>query len=123
VGRELAAPKRDERGFDIGGRTKDAARDGVETRALRGQLDEDGDRPIRLRPGAREEPVGDLALNHDRPELDARQLVQALDHQRRSDVVRKVRDELLRRRTQCREIGAHRVAEDELDVRAVAEPL
>ncbi len=118
---ELAAPERDERGVDVRGRTKDGAGDRMEAGALGGQLDEDGDGPVRLRPGAREEPVGDLALDHDRPELEARQPVEALDDQRRGDVVRKVRDELPRCRTQCREVGAHGIAEGELDVRPFAE--
>ena len=48
------------------------------TGALRGELHEHRDRAVGLRRGLGEEAVGDLALHHHAPELDARQAVEAL---------------------------------------------
>ena len=90
----------------------------MEAGPLGGQLDEHRDRAVRLRPRCGEEAVGDLALNHHAPELDARQAVEALDDERRRDVVGQVRDELVRRRLELGEVERERVAEVELDAPA-----
>ena len=55
--------------------------------------------------------------------LDARQPVEALDDQRRRDVVRQVRDELRRRGLERGEVEAQRVAEYEIDVLTTAKAL
>ena len=49
VGRQAGPAERDERRVDVGPRPEDGARDGVEARARRGELDQHGDRPVRLR--------------------------------------------------------------------------
>ena len=49
VGRERRAPERDERRVDVGRRPKDGARDGMESRSRRGELDQDRDGAVRLR--------------------------------------------------------------------------
>ena len=90
----------------------------MEARALADELHEHRDGAVRLRARLREEAVGDLALHHHAPELDLRQAVEALDEERRRDVVRQVRDELRRVRCERGEIELQRVAEVELDVRA-----
>ena len=75
----------------------------MESRALGGELDEHRDRAVRLRARGREQAVGDLALHHHAPALDVRQPVEALDEERRRDVVRQVCDEL--RRVACKRAG------------------
>ena len=113
VGRQLRAPERDERRIDVRLRPEDGAGHCVEARALGGELDEHRHRAVLLRPGLREEPVGHLPLHHHAPEPDVRQAVDALDDERRRDVVREVRNEL---RRVLRELDPERVPEDDLDV-------
>ena len=72
-------------------------------------------------PGDGEEAVGDLALHHHAPELDRREAVEALDDERRRDVVRQVRDELAGRRLERREVERECVAPVERRPRDVAE--
>ena len=74
------------------------------------ELDQDGDGPVGLGRGNGEEAVGDFALHHHAPVLDARQPVEALGDDGRRDVVREVGDELRRRRLEAREIEPERVA-------------
>jgi hypothetical protein len=95
----------------------------VEAAALGHQLDQDRDSAVGLRRRPREETVRDLALHHHTPELDLREVVQALCDQRRSDVVREVRDELRRAGCSVREIELECVAEAELDVRPPGQAL
>ena len=95
----------------------------MEARPLGGELDEHRHGAVRLRARLGEEPVGDLALHHHRPELDARQPVEALDDERRRDVVREIGDELPWCRLECREVDAKRVTEVKLDVVPPREPL
>ena len=71
--------------------------------------------------GDSEETVGDLPLHHHRPELEAGQAGEALDDDRRRDVVGQVRDQLGRRRIERGEIELERVAPMEVDVRAFGE--
>ena len=89
----------------------------MEAGALGRELNEYRDRAVGLRLGDGEEPVGDLALHHHAPALDRRQAVEALDDDRRGDVVRQVRDELARRRVEVGEVERERVAELDADVR------
>ena len=102
--------ERDERGVDVRPRPEDLARDRMEAGALGRELDEHRHRAVRLRPRRGEEAVGDLALHHHAPALDGRQAVEALDDDRRRDVVRQVRDELRRRRLERAEVERERVA-------------
>ena len=67
----LDAPERDERGVDVRPRPEHVPRDRVEARALGRELEEHRDGAVRLRPGRGEEAVGDLALHHHAPVLDA----------------------------------------------------
>ncbi len=90
----------------------------MEAGALADELHEHRDGAVRLRRGNGEQPVGDLALHHHAPAVDRRQPVEALDEQRRRDVVRQVRDELRRVRRERGEVEPERVAEVERDVRA-----
>ena len=90
----------------------------MEAGALGDELHEHRHGAVRLRARLREQAIGDLALHHHAPALDARQTVETLDDQRRRDVVRQVRDELRRVRRQRGEIELERIAEVELDVRA-----
>ena len=93
----------------------------MEAGPLGRELDEHRDRAVALRPRLGEEAVGDLALHHHAPELDRGQPVEALDDERRGDLVRQVRDELRRRRVELVERERQRVPEDELDVVAAGE--
>ena len=68
-----------------------------------------------------EEAVGDLALHHHAPALDGGQPVEALDDDRRRDVVRQVRDELARRGLERREVERERVAPVQLGVREASQ--
>ena len=58
------------------------------------ELHEHGHGAVGLGGGTGEESIRDLALHHDAPELDLREPVEALDDDRRRDVVREIRDEL-----------------------------
>src|SRR5437764_608562 len=78
--RQRAAAKRDERRVDVRLRSEDRPRDRVKAGALGRELHEHGDRAIGLRRGPGKETVGDLALDHHAPELDAREAVEAFDH-------------------------------------------
>ena len=115
------APERDERRVDVRARPEDLARDRVEAGSLGRELDEHRDGAVGLRRGRGEEPVGDLPLHHHAPELDGRQPVEALDDHGRGDVVRQVRDELLRR--ERGQVERERVAEVEVDVGSRRQPL
>ena len=97
-------PERDDRGVDVRRRAEDGARHGMEGSAPRGELDEHGDRAVRLRRRRREEAVRDLALHHDAPEVDRRETGEALGDDRRGDVVGQVGDELRRGRIEAREV-------------------
>jgi hypothetical protein len=123
IGGKRAATKGDQRRIDIRRRAEDGPRDRVKAGALGGELDEDRHRAVGLRAGPREEAVRDLALDHDRPRLDAREPVQALDDERRRHVVRQVGDKLAGLGSERGQVGAQRVAEDEIDVRPVAQPI
>ena len=72
VARERPPRERDERRVDVRARPEHRSRDGMEAGALGRELDEHRDRAVRLRPGLGEEAVGDLALHHHAPALDAR---------------------------------------------------
>src|SRR5438270_5121866 len=120
---ERGSPEGDERGIDVRRRPEDGPRDGVEADALGDELNEHRDRAVGLRPRTREEAVGYFALDHHAPEPERRQTVQALDDERRRDVVREVRDELGRRRRERGEVEPERVAEDEGHGWARFEPL
>src|SRR2546425_4831824 len=85
------------------------------------ELYEDGHRAVVLRRGLREEPVRNFPLNHHAPELELREAVEALDDQRRRDVVREIRDELARVWRNRGQIKREGVAEVELDVRPAGE--
>src|SRR3954471_21875958 len=93
----------------------------MEPGPLGGKLDEDGDRAVRLRRGTREESVGDLARHDHGPQLERREPVEALHHERRRDVVWEVGNELRRRRFQPGEVEAEGVAEVKLDVLPAAQ--
>ena len=97
-----SAAERDERRLDVRPRPEHLARHGMEAGALGRELQQHRDRAVGLRPRHGEEAVGDLALHHHAPEARAREAVEALDHERRRDVVRQVRDELRRRRLERR---------------------
>ena len=73
--------------------------------------------PYALVDGGGEEAVGDLPLHHHRPELEARQPVETLGHDRRGDVVRQVRDQLGRGRIERGEVELESVTPVEVDVR------
>ena len=73
--------------------------------------------PYSFVPGCAKNLLGDLPLHHHAPEPDVRQPVEALDDERRGDVVREVRDEL---RRVLRKLDPERVAEDDVDVLAEA---
>src|SRR5207245_9182789 len=88
----------------------------MEAGALRRELDESRDGAVRLRPRGGEEAVGHLALHNHAPVLDRRQAVEALDDDRRGDVVGQVGDELRRRRIERGEVELERVAEVEADI-------
>src|SRR3954454_10343444 len=121
--RHPGAPERDERGVDIRPRPEDGARNGMEADALGHELHEDRDGAIGLRRRDGKESVGDLALHHHAPARDARKAGEALDDDRRRDVVREVGDELRRAGRDRREVERKRVAEDDADVRDRAEAL
>ena len=81
----------------------------MEAGALGGELHEHRHRPVRLRRGPREESVGHFALHHHAPAVDLLD-VQALGDERRRDVVGQVRDELVGRRLEARDVEPHRIA-------------
>ena len=85
----------------------------MEARALADELNEHGDRAVGLRARLRKQAVADLALNHDAPEPDIGETVEALDDQRGGDVVRQVGDEL---RRVARQLDVERVPEGDVDV-------
>ena len=60
-------------------------------------------------------------MHHHTPERDRRHAVEALDDERRGDLVREVRHELRRRRLEPGEAQLERVAEEKLDVFPSAE--
>ena len=71
-----------------------------------GSLDQHRDGAVGLRARRGEETVGDLALHHHTPGRDPGQPVEALDHDRRGDVVGEVRDQLVRRGNERRGVEA-----------------
>src|SRR5207237_5064193 len=75
------------------------------------------DRGVWLRAAAGERAVRAGPLPPHAPEADARQAVETLGDQGRRDVVRKVGDELRRRRLERGQIERQRVAELQFDVR------
>jgi hypothetical protein len=87
------------------------------------ELNQHRDGPVCLRRRHREEAVRDFALHHHAPEIDVWQAVEALDDQRRRDVVRQIRDELSRSRRRLGEIEPQSVAETQLHVRPAGEAL
>ncbi len=93
----------------------------MEAGSLGGELDEDGDGAVGLRPRGGEEAVGDLSLNHHRPLRDRREPVEALDDDRRRHVVGQVRNELGRRGLEIAGIERDRVDEADVDVGSLAE--
>ena len=95
----------------------------MEADTLGHELHEDRDGAIGLRRRDGKESVGDLALHHHAPARDARKAGEALDDDRRRDVVREVGDELRRAGRDRREVERKRVAEDDADVRDRAEAL
>ena len=83
----------------------------MEAGALGRELDQDRDGAVGLRAGLGEEAVGDLALHHHAPRLEiGREAIEALDDERRGDVVRQVRDELVGRRLERASVERERVA-------------
>ena len=114
---DRSPPEGDERRVDVRRRPEARPRDRVEARSLGGELQDDRDRAVVLRPRPGEEAVGDLALDHHAPALDGRARGEALDDERGGDVVGQVGDELRRRRVERRGQEVKRVSEDELDVR------
>src|SRR5215211_6480482 len=116
VVRQLRPPEREEGRVDVRSRAENLAGHGLPARSFGRELDEHRDGTVRLRPWAREEAIGNLALEHHAPQLDLRQAVQALGDDRRRDVVRKVRDELARRRLERAEIEHERIAPVQLHV-------
>jgi hypothetical protein len=119
--RQRHSAERDEGGVDIRRRPEDGAGDGVEAGPLRRKLDEDRDRPVRLRRRLGEEAICHLSLHHDRPVLDRRQAGEALRDDRRCDVVGQVRDELRRCGPQPGQIEREGVAPVHVDVVASEE--
>ena len=113
--RQADPAERDEGGVDVRRRAEDGARNGMEAGSLRDELDEHRHRAVRLRARRREQAVCDLALHHHAPELDLRQAVEALDEERRRDVVRQVGNELRRVRRERPQVELERVAEVQLD--------
>ena len=113
----------DEGRLDPRSRAKDLGRDGVKADLARGELNQHGHGSIGLRPRLGEEPVGRLPLHHHAPALERGRMLERLDHERRRDVVRKVRHELRRRRLERVRIDGERVAEDQADVLVVTERL
>src|SRR5438132_665911 len=113
VSRKLLPSKRDKRGIDVRRRLEDPPGDGMESGALGGELDEHRDGAVVLCPRTGKEAVGNLALNHHAPEPNVRQSIEALDDQRRGDVVREVRHEL---RRVLRQLELEGVAESYVDV-------
>ena len=93
----------------------------MEPGSLGRELQQDGDRAVRLRAGHGEEAVSDFALHHHAPRADAGQPVEALDDDRRRDVVRQIRDELSGCRVERGEVECERVAPVEVGARHVAE--
>ena len=89
----------------------------MEARPLGCELHEHRHRAVVLRRRCGEEAVRDLALHHHAPEPHVRQAVEALDDDRRSDVVRQVGHEL---RRVLRQLEVERVAVGDLDVGAEA---
>ena len=124
VGGQLAAPAEgDERRVDVRPGTEHVPRHRMEAGPLGDELNENGHGPIRFGLRLGEEPVRDLTLHHDAPQVDDRKAVEALGDQRGRDVVRQVGDELLRRRLERAQIERERVAEVELHLLASGERL
>src|SRR6476659_2286150 len=123
VVRQTGAAEGDERRVDVRPRPKHSWRHGMESRSLRHQLHQDGDRAVRLGRGLCEKAIGDLALHHHGPELDPGQTVEALCDQRRGDVVREVRHELGRAWRYLGQIELHGIADTQLDVRPACQTL
>ena len=84
-----------------------------ESRSFAPPAEPDGHGAVCLRARDGEEPVGDLTLHHHAPVLEERRALEGLDHERRGDVVREVRDELSRLRIEGAEIEGERVGEDQ----------
>ena len=120
VGRRPGAAERDEGGLDVRPWPEDLAGDRVEPRALGRELDEHRDGAVRLRPRDCEEAIGDLALHHHAPAFELIER-EALGDQRRGDVVRQVRDELVRRRLERRDVELQGVAPVDVDARNARE--
>src|SRR6266545_854953 len=121
VRRQPDAAEGDECGVDARARSKDVGWHRMKPRALRDELDEHRHGAVGLRRGPGEEAVRDFALDHHAPELDAGQAVEALDHDRRGDVVGQIGNELPWSGAELREVERERVAEAELDVAAAAQ--
>ena len=75
---------------------------------------------VRLRRRRGEEPVRHLALHHHAPELELRQ-VETFGDERRRDVVRQVRNQLVRRRVETRDVETERVAPVDVGTRDARE--
>ena len=119
----LATSKRDERGVDVRDRHEDRARDRVAPDRLEREAAEDARRAVRALAGTREEAIGDLALDQAAPGAHVRQRVDRAQDQGRRDVVRQVRDEGGRLRSERGQVEPHRVTPHELDVRLLVEHL
>lgn len=113
----------DERGVDLRDGTEHRARDPMEPRPSRMEPHHDGDRAVGLGPRRREEPVGDLALDHHAPRPQAGDAHQGLDDERCRDVVGQIGDELCRCWDECVERRRQRVPEHERHVRSSVERL
>ena len=111
----------DESGVDARPRTEDGRRYAVEADLSRRELDEHGDGTVGLRPRAGEEAIGDLPLHHHAPAGQRVRVLERLDDEGRSDVVREVRDELARDGVELADREPERVAPEERDVGAVSE--
>src|SRR5262245_45712817 len=79
---ERPAAEGDECRVDVRARTEHGAGDRVETGALARELDENGNRAVRLRARIGEEAVGDLTLHHHTPALEPRKRIETLDDDR-----------------------------------------
>ena len=93
----------------------------METDLACGDLDEHGRGSIGLRTRLRKEALCNLALHHHTPVAERGGVLERLDDERGGDVVRKVGDELRRRRAQRRDVDGERIAPLERDVRPLAE--
>src|SRR5262245_2036200 len=117
------ALERDDRGVDTRSRTECRRRHPMGAELPRVELEKHRHGAVRLRPRRREEALGNLALHHHDPTLERRDSIEALDDDRRRDVVGQVRDELRRRRLERHVVEGDRVPEDEVDVRRPVERL